>query len=300
MSSDVLAALRTSYPSLTPAEKGIADYVLAHGDEVVYMPITELAFRCSVGVTSIMRFCRRIGRPGYQVLRLELASALEAQRLEASQESDANKSAFDKMLDDIYEKHSTAIRSTRHMLAEDTLRGVVEHLVLARQVYFFGLNRCLSTAMSASQFLMASLHKGCCAMEPFTQQMMAGTLCPQDAALFLSHSGSSENLLRIADEVRASGAYSIAITCRSESPLSKLCDANLCCGCNANPGHPSDLDRLTGKSAMAFLLEIICAACQNVFVYGNYLIQNGSDAALRTQKNPPEYAAEEATFYLAE
>ena len=298
MSLEVLAALRTHYPTLTPVEKDIADYVLAHGDEVVYMPITELAFRCSVGVTSIMRFCRRIGRSGYQVFRLELASALEAQRLQGGRSGSEERSGFEKMLDGIYETHYTALQSTRHMLEEDTLRGVVEHLLTARQVYFFGLNRCLSTAMSASQFLMSVLRKGCCAMEPYTQQMLAGMLSPLDAALFLSHSGRSAGLLRIADDAHASGAYTISITCHGESPLSKLCDANLYCGCNADPGRPTDLDKLTGKSSMAFLLETLCAACQSACRNGGCPPDSRDDVT--AQKKPPIEAFPEEAFYLAE
>lgn len=271
MSPPVLATLRTHYASLTPAEKGIADYVLSHGPEVVYMPITELSFRCSVGVTSIMRFCRRLGQSGYQAFRLELSSALEAERLQNDQNGAGDRSQFCRMMDSVYQKHVAALQSTRNLLKEETLGCVVRHLIDARQVYFFGLNHCLSTALGASQFLIAALHKGCCAMEPYSQQMLAETLTAQDAALFLSHNGSNERLLTIAQEAKATGAYTISITCNGDSPLSRLCHANLCCGCNVNPGEPSDLDKLTGKSAMAYLLEILCIACQDAFLYGTYL-----------------------------
>lgn len=285
MSLEVLATLRTHYPSLTPVEKGIADYVLAHGQDVVYMPITELAFRCSVGVTSIMRFCRRLGQSGYQAFRLELASALEAQRLQADFSGEADKTPFQQMLDGIYHKHIAALQSTRHLLSEEAVSCVVRHLIAARQVYFFGINQCLSTALSASQFMISVLHKGCCVMEPYTQQMLAGTLTTQDAAFFLSHRGSNERLLGIAEEAHASGAYTISIACHGSSPLSKLCDVNLCCGCNLNPGLPDELDKLTGKAAMAYILEVLCAACQDAYLCGGH--QN-PDAA--QEKKPPEAA----------
>ena len=293
MSVEVLAALRIAYPCLTNAERDIADYVLAHGEEVVYMPITELAFRCSVGVTSIMRFCRRIGRSGYQMFRLELASALEAQR-QLTGQSGEEKSDFERLLDSVYQKYSTALQSTRHMLAEDTLRLVVERLMQAHQIYCFGMNRSLSAAISACQFLMTCLHKGYCAIEPYTQLMLADTLSSGDVALFFSNGGTDERLLRLASLTQASGAFSVSMTCCRESPLSRLCSVNLCCGCNANPGRASDLDKLTGKSTMAFLTEILCEACQRAYSYVDRISAEDGE----TQKNSPEETL--SGFYLAE
>ena len=39
MGREVLASIRTQYPSFTPVERTIADYVLNHGAKVVRLPI---------------------------------------------------------------------------------------------------------------------------------------------------------------------------------------------------------------------------------------------------------------------
>lgn len=66
MGREVLASIRTQYPSFTPVERTIADYVLKHGAEVVRLPIRQLAYECAVGESSIVRFCKRVGQKGYR------------------------------------------------------------------------------------------------------------------------------------------------------------------------------------------------------------------------------------------
>ena len=70
MGREVLASIRTQYPSFTPVERTIADYVLNHGAKVVRLPIRQLAYECAVGESSIVRFCKRVGQgKGYPDFR---------------------------------------------------------------------------------------------------------------------------------------------------------------------------------------------------------------------------------------
>ena len=43
MCGDVFSAIKSQYNVLTRVERSIADYILAHGEEVVYMSIIQLA-----------------------------------------------------------------------------------------------------------------------------------------------------------------------------------------------------------------------------------------------------------------
>ena len=117
MGREVLASIRTQYPSFTRVEKSIADYVLKHGGDVVNLRIRELAFRCSVGESSIVRFCRRIGLGGYDDLRLSLAAALEREPFPA----DEAEAAAGNIADELCRLHCQGLQNARSILKPETL-----------------------------------------------------------------------------------------------------------------------------------------------------------------------------------
>lgn len=260
MNTGILGALHTFYPSCTPVDRDIADYVLAHGSEVVYMTITELAYRCSVCETSIMRFCRKLGVSGYPQFRLALSSSLTAQQHMPGQALHSD-DPLGKLMDDVYRKYIFALTNTRAMQSTDQFGTIVEHVSLARQVYFFGLDSSLTTAFFSSQIMMKLMRKGIFAMEAYTQKIQASLLTSFDMAFLFSKRGSNEDLLEIAGKLKAQNAYTVAVTCCGDSPLTKLCDANLYCCCSDDPTKPSELDSVTGKAASFFIIESICTAC---------------------------------------
>ena len=64
-----LTRIRSTYPSLTPTEKRVADYCLENPDEIIYLSVTQLGERCSVGESTIIRFSQAAGFSGYQDLK---------------------------------------------------------------------------------------------------------------------------------------------------------------------------------------------------------------------------------------
>ena len=113
MGREVLASIRTQYPSFTPVERTIADYVLNHGAKVVRLPIRQLAYECAVGESSIVRFCKRVGQKGYPDFRLSLAAALEMENVPAEK---AENTSLIGVADEIYQQHQQSLFNARNML----------------------------------------------------------------------------------------------------------------------------------------------------------------------------------------
>ena len=65
--------IQSLLPSLSKTQKRIAEYILAHSREVVYLSISEFAEKCNVGNATIVRFCQLLGMEGYQELKVALA-----------------------------------------------------------------------------------------------------------------------------------------------------------------------------------------------------------------------------------
>ena len=134
MGREVLASIRTQYPSFTPVERTIADYVLNHGAKVVRLPIRQLAYECAVGESSIVRFCKRVGQKGYPDFRLSLAAALEMENVPAEK---AENTSLIGVADEIYQQHQQSLFNARNMLNAETLQNIAAHMLAVRQIYFF-------------------------------------------------------------------------------------------------------------------------------------------------------------------
>ncbi|MGN0167806.1 MAG: MurR/RpiR family transcriptional regulator, partial [Acetatifactor sp.] len=70
---NLILKIQSVYNQFTKAEKKVADYCLAHKEEVPYLSITELADACEVGDTSVYRFCRTLKLDGYQEFKMRFS-----------------------------------------------------------------------------------------------------------------------------------------------------------------------------------------------------------------------------------
>ena len=64
---DTLLVIRSHLSALTKTETIVAEYVLDHAKDVIYLSVTELAERADVGETTVLRFFRKLGFYGFQV-----------------------------------------------------------------------------------------------------------------------------------------------------------------------------------------------------------------------------------------
>ena len=69
-----MAVLRSILPSLPPAERRVAEGVLAQPGDIVFLSIGDLATRSSTSEATVVRFCQRAGFGGYPEMRLALAT----------------------------------------------------------------------------------------------------------------------------------------------------------------------------------------------------------------------------------
>ena len=157
MGREVLASIRTQYPSFTPVERTIADYVLNHGAKVVRLPIRQLAYECAVGESSIVRFCKRVGQKGYPDFRLSLSAALEMENVPAEK---AENTSLIGVADEIYQQHQQSLFNARNMLNAETLQNIAAHMLAARQIYFFAPAGFHSQAIQLGLMTMQATGKG--------------------------------------------------------------------------------------------------------------------------------------------
>ena len=67
--------IRSGIELLRPAEKNVAFYILEHLEDVIRMPIAELAVKAKTSEATIIRMCRALSFSGYKDLKLSIATA---------------------------------------------------------------------------------------------------------------------------------------------------------------------------------------------------------------------------------
>jgi len=73
----VLIKVRGVLPNLRPAQRRVAEAVLAEPAGISESSITAVARRCQTSETTVLRFCRASGLAGYPELRIALARAAQ-------------------------------------------------------------------------------------------------------------------------------------------------------------------------------------------------------------------------------
>src|SRR5215469_7804693 len=82
-----LVVIRASREALRASERRVADFVIAHPDQVVQSSVTDVADATGTSEATVMRFCRALGYRGFPEMKLVLARDLAMQS--AANEPDA-------------------------------------------------------------------------------------------------------------------------------------------------------------------------------------------------------------------
>jgi len=221
----LLLRLRGIRPSLSPAEDRVAERVLADPRAAAALTISELAATAQTSETTVLRFCRRLGLPGYPQLRLGLAEESAHPRSAAA--SDTDISAKD-TIDDIVAKvawvDASAVEETAQQLDRVALAATAAAVAAAKRVDIYGIG---ASAIVGTD-LQQKLHRiGVVAFawnDPHIALTSATLLSRGDVAIGISHSGTTSETIAALDAARGRGATTVAVTNFPVSPLAAEAD----------------------------------------------------------------------------
>lgn len=221
----ILHKIRGQYSLMGPAEKKIADYILADTQGIITCSVTELAKKCGCGDATVVRFARRIGFEGFQALKIGIAGEIGSTS-SIGTEITKNDSCFDifkKRINDI----SLSLQSTESVLNEQTLETAAQIIMKAKRVAVFGLGNSAAIAMDAAhKFLRLGLDAQSCT-DNHMQAIIASHLDRQSVAIGISHSGSSKDIVEALRLSKIGGASTICVTNFGSSPIVDAADLAL-------------------------------------------------------------------------
>jgi len=218
--------IQGTYNSLRTAEQRVADFILKHAEELIYLTVTELAERTQTSESTVVRLCQKIGYKGYQEFKIMLARDLVGPT-ETVYEQIEPTDSLEALKTKVFQANAQALKDTIEVLSDDELKKAVEAIAGARRVEIYGIGGSAPLAFDAYHKFMKL---GICAVWLNDSDLMAmssSLLQPGDVALGISHTGASRDVCDAMENAQAAGATTICITHRATSPITKASNVKL-------------------------------------------------------------------------
>jgi DNA-binding MurR/RpiR family transcriptional regulator len=250
-----LLRIKSSIEGLKPAERSVAEFVLADAERVMQMSISEAARDIGVGESTIIRFCRALDYKGYQEFKLRLAQDL-VEPVTYIHENISFSDNSSELAQKVFQTNIQAVQDTMKSLDHGMIEVAARALAAARRVDIYGVGYSSLTALDAKlKFARLGLFADAQG-DPHLQAMSAVSLTSKDVAIGISNSGSTRDVVDAVATAKKSGATTIAITNFSPSPITRVSDVVLL---TASPESPLGGEVLTSRIAQLCVLDVLSA-----------------------------------------
>lgn len=211
------------------SERKVAQYISEHLDGMVGLSIKELSALSGSSEAAIVRFCKTLGCKGYRDFSIQLATAL------AVSQGTPDKDAYG----DIHEGDDTesivrsvsfhniqALEDTYSLIDPKQVSKAAEALFGANRIDFYGIGASNFVAQDAQYKFMRINKPATAYSDPHMQLISASNLTDSDAAVAISWSGETKEVLDAAKRAKENGAFLIAITRCGKTTLGECADVS--------------------------------------------------------------------------
>lgn len=271
---------------LRKSEARVADFVLAHANDVIKMRIVDLAAASSVSEPTVIRFCRALGFDGFQSFKLQLAQQLGMGSVYTQFAVDDSDTVND-LRNKVFDTTIGSLLTVRDELDPDVLEEAINTIARARRVEFYGFGASGSVASDAQHKFFRLQLSTAAYTDPHIQRMSAISLGSEDVVVAISQSGRTRALLESVALARDAGATVIGLA-PAGTPLSEQCTIPI------TVNMEEDLQAATPVSSRIAHLVVIDVLATGVARHRKPLLKEHlsrlekSQRALRTEdKNQP-------------
>ncbi len=223
----ILALLQANKPTFSPTELNIADYVLAHPEEVFGLSIHELSRKTYVSSATITRFCHKLKLEGYREFQSLLAFDLAVTSKEDDEENcdlDPNDSTA-QIIRKITHKNIMSVEMTEQLNTAKAYEAAAKMILDANQVCLLGMG---ASYLASKDFFhkLIRIQKTCSTSNDWHVQLVqARSLSEGDLVIAMSYSGTTPEVIVATKAAKAAGANVLAITRAShKSELARIAD----------------------------------------------------------------------------
>ena len=222
----ITSQIKRLYCNLTSAERKVATYIIESPQEVTGLTVHQLAEKCEVASSAVIRFCKSIQLQGFAELKIELARELGSQREGKKRElpSVEHESGTEGVVRKVFSAGMQTLQDTLDMLDFSKVKQMSEVLVSAKHIFLFGIGTS-STVVTDAQYRLSQLGLWATACtDILLMGVTAANLEEGDVVLATSHSGRTKAVVDAVRMAKKRGATVIAITSFTDSILYKESD----------------------------------------------------------------------------
>lgn len=213
---------------LKPSERKVAQFILAHPEDVVKLSVQKLAELSGVSEATIIRLARSLNMKGYQELKLRIAGDLNKQSAAVgSYQEIMMEGSVDSIMQAVSWNNIQSIQDTLSVLSSAEVSRAADALSRARKIDVYGVGASAVIAEDIKQKL-SRINLWCEAYSDFHAQLTSAVhLSEQDVAFGISYSGQTEDIIQSLTEAKQQGATIISLTKFGSSPVADLANIRL-------------------------------------------------------------------------
>lgn len=221
---NILATAKFLLPSLTPAEKRVAEFLIASPKEATGMSLQKMAKRCECGEATVVRLCHTIGVSGYAELKRLLARQLLSPPSKEETDIFGATHGMSQIVESVFRLNILNLRKTLEVAAMEEYEHACEVLSYARKICFFALGDAMFPCNYACLRFRRLGYECYADSDADVQIVNAYNMREGDVAIAISHSGRSKQVLEAMRIAKERGAVTICITKAGKSELTKYSD----------------------------------------------------------------------------
>lgn len=237
----------------------IADLLLESPSAPLELSITELADQAGTSAATVTRFCKLIGYSGYTQFRVGVASDIGRGDAHESWSTDIGREFHPEdtpreVVRTLLNEHVRALEATAGMFDLDAVQAVARAIATCRHLDIYGIG---GSAVMAGE-LQGRLYRigvnAHCWGDVHGGLTSASLQSKNSVAIGISNSGRTDETVQMLSQAASAGAFTIAITHETSSPLSATADITIG---TAAPDLYLQPDDLSAKHSQLMVLDLL-------------------------------------------
>lgn len=200
------------YSQLNDNDLYIWKYISSHKKECEKLAIDQLAYKCSVSRTTILRFAQKLSLKGYGELKVYLKLDNQMTK-ENTNNVDFVCNSYNEVIKNMKERDCTeifeAIDKSKNLyiygsgMVQSSIKKEIKRIFIQGNKIFYDISGCVEA------------------------QAVAKIMAQNDLCIIISVSGENEFTIDFAKDLKIRNVKTISITKRKDNSLAKICDHNL-------------------------------------------------------------------------
>ncbi|PLW81475.1 hypothetical protein CWI75_15760 [Kineobactrum sediminis] len=217
----LLEQLSSNTLKLSKSDQKVAAIITSEPAAVIHYSIARLAALAGVSEPTVSRLSHKLGCDGYTDFKLRLAQEISSGGrlfVENMDATDNTQTIINKILSSI----ETSVHSMQQSTSAASIESATAMLADSRSIYFFGIGASGPVALDAQHKFFRFGIPVVAQTDYINQRMMCSMLGPEDAAIFISYTGRTREIVASAAVASERGARTIGLT-QQGSPLAGHC-----------------------------------------------------------------------------